>query len=78
MTNLFQQLKGKYRKRLLSQQDKYSSVSSLIKKLESSTIWTEITISEFNSFCTWADVNTLECSIFDIKYGDKFLKSKNQ
>jgi len=41
-------------------------------------LWTEITISEFNSFCTWADVNTLECSIFDIKYGDKFLKSKKQ
>jgi len=78
MQNLFQQLKGKYRKRLLSEQDKYSSVSSLIKKFESSVLWTEITISEFNSFCTWADVNTLECSIFDIKYGDKFLKSKKQ
>jgi len=69
-------LKSKYRKRLLSEQDKYSSVSSLIKKFESSVLWTEITISEFNSFCTWADVNALECSIFDIKYGDKFLKSK--
>ena len=76
MQNLFQQLKSKYQKRLLSQQEQYSSVNTLITKLESKTFWSDITISEFNNFCTWADVNTLECSIFDIKYGDKFLKSK--
>lgn len=76
MQNLFQQLKSKYRKRLLSEAEKYSSVNSLIAKFESKTMWTEITISDFNSLCTWASINTLECSLFDVKYGDKFLKSK--
>lgn len=74
MQNLFQQLKSKYQKRLLSQQEKYSSVHTLIIKFESKTLWTDLTIGDFNSFCTWANVNTLECSIFDIKYGDRFIK----
>lgn len=76
MQNLFQQLKSKYQKRLLSNQEKYSSVNTLIAKLESKTLWSDLTISEFNSFCTWAEISTFECSMFDIKYGDKFLKSK--
>jgi hypothetical protein len=74
MTNLFQQLKSKYQKRLLTSAEKYDSVNRLITKFESNYHWTDITISEFNSLCTWADINTLECSIFDIKYGDKFIK----
>lgn len=74
MQNLFQQLKSKYSKRMLSEAEKYSSVSRLITKFENKLSWTDLTISEFNSFCTWANVNTLECSLFDVKYGDKFLK----
>ncbi len=74
MQNLFQQLKSKHQKRLLSEAEKYSSVSRLITKFENIHFWDDITISEFNSFCTWASVNTLECSLFDVKYGDKFLK----
>ena len=74
MQNLFQQLKSKYSNRMLSEAEKYSSVSRLISKFESKKHWTEITISEFNSFCTWANINTLECSLFDVKYGDRFLK----
>lgn len=74
MQNLFQQLKSKHQKRLLSEAEKYSSVSRLITKFENKLFWTDITISEFNSFCTWANINTLECSLFDVKYGDKFLK----
>ena len=74
MTNLFQQLKSKHQKRLLSEAEKYSSVSQLITKFENKLSWTDLTISEFNSFCTWANINTLECSLFDVKYGDKFLK----
>ena len=78
MQNLFQQLKSKYSKRMLSEAEKYSSVNTLIAKFESKTVWTDLTISEFNSFCTWASINILECSLFDVKYGDKFLKSKKQ
>lgn len=74
MTNLFKQLKSKYQKRLLSESEKYSSVSTLIAKFECYTLWSDITISEFNSFCTWANINNLDCSLMDIKYGDKFIK----
>lgn len=74
MQNLFQQLKSKYQKRLLSESEKYSSVSRLVAKFESYTSWTDITISEFNSFCTWADVGSIDCSICDVKFGDKFIK----
>lgn len=74
MTNLFQQLKSKYQKRLLSEADKYNTVNRLITKFENKSLWTDLTIAEFNSFCTWADVNTLECSLMDIKYGDRFIK----
>lgn len=74
MQNLFQQLKSKYQKTLLTEAEKYSSLNRLIAKFENHFNWTDLTISEFNSFCTWADVNSLECSILDIKYGDKFLK----
>ena len=78
MTNLFKQLKSKYRKRLLSESEKYSSVSTLIAKLESYTLWTDLTINEFNSFCTWADVDSFDCSIYDIKYGNKFIKKNKE
>ncbi len=74
MTNLFQQLKSNYQKRLLSEADKYNSVGRLITKFENKLLWTDLTISEFNSFCTWANINILECSMFDVKYGDRFLK----
>ena len=74
MQNLFQQLKSKYQNRLLSESEKYNTVSRLITKFENNTSWTELTIGDFNSFCTWADINTLECSLMDIKYGDKFIK----
>ena len=78
MTNLFQQLKSKYQKRLLSEAEKYSSASRVITKFENKTLWTDITISDFNSFCIWANVNTVECSIMDIKYGDKFIKKTKE
>ena len=74
MTNLFQQLKSKYQKRLLTSAEKYNTVNSLIAKFKSSQNWTDLTIGDYNSFCTWADINTLECSLFDVKYGDKFIK----
>ena len=74
MTNLFQQLKSKYQKRLLSESEKYNTVNRLITKFENNVNWTDLTIGEFNSFCTWADVNTLECSLMDVKYGDRFIK----
>lgn len=78
MTNLFQQLKSKYQKRLLSEAEKYSSVSRLITKFENKLLWTDLTISEFNSFCTWSNVNLFECSMFDVKYGDKFIKKTKE
>lgn len=74
MTNLFQQLKSKYQKRLLTEAEKYNTVNRLITKFENNIHWTDLTIGEFNSFCTWANVNTLECSLMDIKYGDRFIK----
>ena len=74
MTNLFQQLKSKYQKRLLSEAENYSSASRVITKFENNLNWTDLTIGEFNSFCTWADINTLECSLMDVKYGDRFIK----
>jgi len=74
MQNLFQQLKSKYQKRLLSESEKYSSVNRLITKFENNFNWTDLTIGDFNSFCTWANVNTLDCSLMDIKYGDRFIK----
>lgn len=76
MQNLFQQLKSEYQERLISKQEEYSSINILIAKFESKTLWSDITIGDLNNFCIWADINPLECSIFDIKYGDKFLKSK--
>ena len=78
MTNLFKQLKSKYQKRLLSESEKYSSVNTLITKFESYNFWTDLTISEFNSFCTWADVNSFDCSISDVRYGDKFIKKTKE
>jgi hypothetical protein len=78
MTNLFKQLKSKYQKRLLSESEKYSSVNTLITKFESYNFWTDLTISEFNSFCTWADVNSVDCSISDVRYGDKFIKKTKE
>lgn len=78
MTNLFKQLKSKYQKRLLSESEKYASVSRLIAKFESYRFWDDLTINEFNSFCTWANVNSLDCSISDVKYGDKFIKKTKE
>lgn len=74
MKNLFDQLKSEYQHKLIKATVNYSSVDRLIDRIKEKNAWRELTINEFNSFCTWADIVSSEISINDIKYGDRFIE----
>ena len=47
-----------------------SSVDSIKKVLESKYRYNELTIGEISSLYTWADIELLKISVWDLKFGD--------
>ena len=47
-----------------------SSVNSIKKVLESKYRYNELTIGEISSLYTWADIELLKISVWDLKFGD--------
>ena len=76
MKTVFEQLKEEYQVKLVNSVQKYSSAGVLIEKLKSKNLWSELTIGEYNSFCTWADIDGGSVGMYDVKYGDRFLNKE--
>jgi hypothetical protein len=78
MAPLIEQLKSKYRKKILCNIEGRISKKLLLKSLQSKYFWSELTLAELNSLLAWSDVCSVECSIRDIRYGDRFLKKQKK
>ena len=68
---LLQRLKPEALEQLEISNVKYrSSVDSIKKVLESKYRYNELTIGEISSLYTWADIELLKISVWDLKFGD--------
>jgi hypothetical protein len=71
MKTLLEKLKKEYVTKL--EKTDNESTRRLLRKFNAIHLWSDLTIGEITSLTIWLDMSWLECSIYDIKYGDKFL-----
>ena len=72
MKNLLQSIKPKYIKLIKQSNYKFTS-EQIIAKLESSTFYGELTISELRDIYDMCNINSLRASVWDIRFGDNIL-----
>ena len=71
---LYQRLKPKYKKTLLDNKAEYNApVKNIIAKLESTTMWNDLTISEIGTLDTFADLGSFKWGSWSWKYGEGIL-----
>ena len=74
MKTLLQRLKPEVKAALESNEPQYSgSVRSILAKLDSTTFYSDLTIGDISSLYTFADIDSLRVSTWDMKYGDNIL-----
>tara|TARA_Y100000592_G_scaffold50802_1_gene80293 strand:- start:82 stop:315 length:234 start_codon:yes stop_codon:yes gene_type:complete len=77
MKTLYQSLKPEYRKTLQSNENKFpSAVSSVRKSLENNFLWSRLTVQEVRDFMTFSDNRLFELSYEDWAFGTKFLQDE--
>jgi len=74
MKTLLQRLKPEVKAALESNDPQYSgSVRAIFAKLDSTSFYGDLTISDIRSLYTFADIDSLRVSTWDMKYGDNIL-----
>ena len=76
MATLLETIKPRYRKSIENSQYTYSS-SRILAKLESSSFYGELTISEIRDIYDMCDINALRVSAWDYRFGDNILIENN-
>ena len=76
MATLLEKIKPRYRKSIENSQYTYSS-SRILAKLESSSFYGELTISEIRDIYDMCDINALRVSAWDYRFGDNILIGDN-
>jgi len=76
MATLLETIKPRYRKSIENSQYTYSS-SRILAKLESSSFYGELTISEIRDIYDMCDINALRVSAWDYRFGDNILIGDN-
>lgn len=76
MKSLFDNLKKNIKVELVESTKKFSSAKDLMKTLESTYFYSDLTVRQVNALIIWGGVSDLDLSINDMKFGDKFLKTK--
>ena len=76
MNTLLQKIKPKYIKKIKSSDYSFTS-SRLLAKLESSTFYGELTISELSDIYEVCNINKLRVSAWDMRFGDNILIKEN-
>jgi len=76
MATLLETIKPRYRKSIENSQYTYSS-SRILAKLESSSFYGELTISEIRDIYDMCDINALRVSAWDYRFGDNILIEDN-
>ena len=74
MKTLLQRLKPEVKAALESNEPQYSgSVRSIFAKLDSTSFYGDLTISDIRSLYTFANIDSIRVSTWDFKYGDNIL-----
>ena len=74
MKNLLERLKPEVKLQLESNRDRYStSVDRILVKLSSEYFYDNLSISTISSIYTFANIDLIKTSVWDIKYGDNIL-----
>ena len=72
MNTLLQKIKPKYIKKIKSSDYSFTS-SRLLAKLESSTFYGDLTISELSDIYEVCNIDKLRVSAWDMRFGDNIL-----
>jgi len=76
MNTLLQKIKPKYIKKIKSSDYSFTS-GRLLAKLESSTFYGDLTISELSDIYEVCNIDKLRVSAWDMRFGDNILIKEN-
>ena len=75
---IYERLKPEVKTALLSNMAQYEfTVTSIIEKLGSTTFYSDLSIGDISSIYTFSDIDLIKVSVWDFKYGDNILTSKD-
>lgn len=75
---IYERLKPEIKQALLKNQKQYeTSVNNIINTLSSTTFYSDLKISDISSLYTFSDMELFKVSVWDIKYGDNILTTKD-
>ena len=78
MKTLLQRLKPEVRLKLESNRDRYaSSIDSIFIKLNDELFYDHLTLSTISSIYTFANIDLIKTSVWDLKYGDNILNARD-
>ena len=79
MKTLLQRLKPEVKAALENNEPQYSgSIRSIFAKLDSTSFYGDLTISDIRSLYTFANIESMRVSTWDFKYGDNILIEDNE
>ena len=71
---IYERLKPEVKEALLKNRQEYkTSVDYIIEKLNSTTFYSDLTISDVSSLHTFSNIELIKVSAWDFKYGDNIL-----
>jgi len=75
---IYERLKPEVKEALLSNMANYEyTITSIIEKLGSTTFYNDLSIGDISSIYTFSDIELIKVSVWDFKYGDNILISKD-
>jgi hypothetical protein len=78
MQNLLERLKPEVRLKLESNRDRYStSVDKILVTLSSELFYDNLPMSTISSIYTFANIDLIKTSVWDLKYGDNILNERD-
>jgi hypothetical protein len=78
MKNLLERLKPEVKLALESNKDRYStSVDRILVKLSSEYFYNDLSLSDIGSIYTFANIDLIKTSVWDLKYGDNILDDRD-
>jgi hypothetical protein len=78
MKNLLERLKPEVKLQLESNRDRYStSVDKILVTLSSEYFYNDLSLSTIGSIYTFANIDLIKTSVWDLKYGDNILNERD-
>jgi hypothetical protein len=78
MKNLLERLKPEVKLALESNKYRYStSVDRILAKLSSEYFYNDLSLSDIGSIYTFANIDLVKTSVWDLKYGDNILNDRD-